>query len=80
MDSSSSPELEQMRVFLEEKDKHIRDLMDTLKNFHVCIVVGTSNVGIHLTLLSLSNRTINSATLTTLPTIRLTRLPSWPPT
>ncbi|EDW19613.1 centrosomal protein cep290 [Drosophila mojavensis] len=34
MDSSSSPELEQMRVFLEEKDKHIRDLMDTLKNFH----------------------------------------------
>ncbi|KAH8371106.1 hypothetical protein KR093_006240, partial [Drosophila rubida] len=32
--SSSNPELEQLRVFLEEKDKHIRDLMDTLKNFH----------------------------------------------
>ncbi|KAH8302981.1 hypothetical protein KR044_012871, partial [Drosophila immigrans] len=33
--NSSNPELEQLRVFLEEKDKHIRDLMDTLKNFHV---------------------------------------------
>lgn len=37
MESTSNPELEQLRGFLEEKDKHIRDLMDTLKNFHVCI-------------------------------------------
>ncbi|KAH8259719.1 hypothetical protein KR026_009458 [Drosophila bipectinata] len=29
-----SPELDQLRAFLDEKDKHIRDLMDTLKNFH----------------------------------------------
>ncbi|EDV97440.1 GH16866 [Drosophila grimshawi] len=34
MESTGNPELEQLRVFLEEKDKHIRDLMDTLKNFH----------------------------------------------
>ncbi|XP_064545733.1 centrosomal protein Cep290 isoform X1 [Drosophila montana] len=34
MESTSNPELEQLRDFLEEKDKHIRDLMDTLKNFH----------------------------------------------
>jgi len=33
----ASPELDQLRVFLDEKDKHIKDLMDTLKNFHVNI-------------------------------------------
>ncbi|XP_017840462.2 centrosomal protein cep290 [Drosophila busckii] len=34
MEQANQPEVEQLRVFLEEKDKHIRDLMDTLKNFH----------------------------------------------
>ncbi|XP_016959920.1 centrosomal protein cep290 [Drosophila biarmipes] len=33
-ESHASPELDQLRVFLDEKDKHIKDLMDTLKNFH----------------------------------------------
>lgn len=35
MESQVSPELDQLRAFLDEKDKHIKDLMDTLKNFHV---------------------------------------------
>ncbi|KAH8297671.1 hypothetical protein KR054_005217 [Drosophila jambulina] len=34
VESNAPPELEQLRVFLDEKDKHIKDLMDTLKNFH----------------------------------------------
>ncbi|KAH8379694.1 hypothetical protein KR009_006584 [Drosophila setifemur] len=34
VDSNATPELDQLRTFLDEKDKHIRDLMDTLKNFH----------------------------------------------
>ncbi|KAM8709839.1 hypothetical protein ACLKA7_016616 [Drosophila subpalustris] len=34
VENTNNPELEQLRAFLEEKDKHIRDLMDTLKNFH----------------------------------------------
>jgi len=37
VESHASPELDQLRVFLDEKDKHIKDLMDTLKNFHVNI-------------------------------------------
>ncbi|XP_017066295.1 centrosomal protein cep290 [Drosophila eugracilis] len=34
VESNLNPELDQLRVFLDEKDKHIKDLMDTLKNFH----------------------------------------------
>ncbi|XP_030372210.1 centrosomal protein cep290 [Scaptodrosophila lebanonensis] len=34
IESTNNPEVEQLRVFLEEKDKHIKDLMETLKNFH----------------------------------------------
>ncbi|XP_016994181.3 centrosomal protein Cep290 [Drosophila takahashii] len=34
VESHASPELDQLRVFLDEKDRHIKDLMDTLKNFH----------------------------------------------
>ncbi|XP_022221829.2 centrosomal protein cep290 [Drosophila obscura] len=34
METQASPEIDQLRGFLEEKDKHIKDLMDTLKNFH----------------------------------------------
>ncbi|KAH8260557.1 hypothetical protein KR038_006225 [Drosophila bunnanda] len=34
VESNAPPELDQLRVFLDEKDKHIKDLMDTLKNFH----------------------------------------------
>ncbi|XP_016988509.2 centrosomal protein cep290 [Drosophila rhopaloa] len=34
VESNVSPELDQLRTFLDEKDKHIKDLMDTLKNFH----------------------------------------------
>lgn len=39
VESNSNPELEQLRVFLDEKDKHISDLMNTLKNFHVRITI-----------------------------------------
>lgn len=35
VESNVNPELDQLRIFLDEKDKHIKDLMDTLKNFHV---------------------------------------------
>ncbi|KAH8240218.1 hypothetical protein KR032_012226 [Drosophila birchii] len=34
VESNAPPEMDQLRVFLDEKDKHIKDLMDTLKNFH----------------------------------------------
>ncbi|XP_032575072.1 centrosomal protein cep290 [Drosophila sechellia] len=34
VESTVNPELDQLRIFLDEKDKHIKDLMDTLKNFH----------------------------------------------
>ncbi|XP_017020756.1 centrosomal protein Cep290 [Drosophila kikkawai] len=34
IESNAPPEMDQLRVFLDEKDKHIKDLMDTLKNFH----------------------------------------------
>ncbi|XP_034656977.1 centrosomal protein cep290 [Drosophila subobscura] len=34
VEAQPSPEIDQLRGFLEEKDKHIKDLMDTLKNFH----------------------------------------------
>ncbi|KAI8039025.1 hypothetical protein M5D96_007740 [Drosophila gunungcola] len=34
VESNVSPELDQLRNFLDEKDRHIKDLMDTLKNFH----------------------------------------------
>ncbi|XP_055843568.1 centrosomal protein cep290 isoform X2 [Episyrphus balteatus] len=30
----ANPEIDQLRILLEEKDKHINDLMDTLSNFH----------------------------------------------
>lgn len=42
VDSTNNPELEQLRVFLDEKDKHISDLMNTLKNFHVCTTCTSS--------------------------------------
>lgn len=35
LECSVNPELEQMRTLLEEKDKHINDLTETLNNFHV---------------------------------------------
>lgn len=31
----NNAELERLRVLIEEKDKHINDLMETLNNFHV---------------------------------------------
>ncbi|XP_039964041.1 centrosomal protein cep290 [Bactrocera tryoni] len=34
LECSVNPELEQMRTLLEEKDKHINDLTETLNNFH----------------------------------------------
>ncbi|KAH8298653.1 hypothetical protein KR018_008565 [Drosophila ironensis] len=34
VESQATPELDQLRAFMDEKDKHIRDLMETLKNFH----------------------------------------------
>lgn len=33
--SNSNPEIDQLRSLLEEKDRHINELMDTLNNFHV---------------------------------------------
>ncbi|XP_055914041.1 centrosomal protein cep290 [Eupeodes corollae] len=33
-DCGANSEIEQLRILLEEKDKHINDLMDTLSNFH----------------------------------------------
>uniref|UniRef100_A0A1I8M5X9 Centrosomal protein cep290 n=1 Tax=Musca domestica TaxID=7370 RepID=A0A1I8M5X9_MUSDO len=32
--SNSNPEIDQLRSLLEEKDRHINELMDTLNNFH----------------------------------------------
>ncbi|XP_075163264.1 centrosomal protein 290kDa [Haematobia irritans] len=32
--NSANPEIEQLRSLLEEKDRHINELMDTLNNFH----------------------------------------------
>ncbi|XP_068142544.1 LOW QUALITY PROTEIN: centrosomal protein Cep290 [Drosophila tropicalis] len=34
IETQAPTELKQLRSFVEEKDKHIKDLMDTLKNFH----------------------------------------------
>ncbi|EDX08736.1 GD13578 [Drosophila simulans] len=46
VESTVNPELDQLRIFLDEKDKHIKDLMDTLKNFHVMLCYTTISISI----------------------------------
>lgn len=36
---STRREIEQLREMLEEKDRHINDLTDTLTHFHVCLTL-----------------------------------------
>lgn len=37
LEAKASPEIEQLQALLEEKDKHINDLMETLSSFHVSL-------------------------------------------
>lgn len=74
VDSTSTPELEQLRVFLDEKDKHISDLMNTLKNFHVSTTYASSRALVNL----IFSRTISNVTLMTHRTIQRIRLLNWP--